>query len=125
MLARSTFAFCLVTLAACGSEPPASQNLPGTAATLQLVAGATTAQGPIGAACNTYNRKTANAQRCGCIQAAADLTLSKSDQQKATRFFAEPELLQAIKLSDTPKNERFWYTWARFAETAEQMCSST
>ena len=80
------------------------------------------AQGPIGTACNIHNRGRAGASRCGCVQAAANLTLSQSQQQRATRFFAEPELLQQIKLSDTPENERFWYTWAQFAETAERMC---
>jgi hypothetical protein len=48
--------------------------------------------------------------------------LSRSDQLKAVGFFEQPELLQRIKLSDTPENERFWYAWARFAETAERMC---
>ena len=38
------------------------------------------------------------------------------------RFFAEPEVLQRIKLSDTVEAERFWASWAAFAETAEQLC---
>lgn len=124
MLRQTAFALSLAALTACSSEPPASQNLPGTTGTLHLVSGTNAAQGPIGAACNIHNRNTANAQRCGCIQAAADRTLSQAEQEKASRFFSEPELLQAIKLSDTPANERFWYTWAEFAETAEEMCTA-
>ncbi len=81
------------------------------------------AAGPVATACNIHNRGTANRQKCGCIQAAADLTLSQAQQQRSTRFFTEPELLQAVKLSDTPQNERFWYEWERFAETAERMCA--
>lgn len=80
------------------------------------------ANGPIGNACNLHNRRAANNARCGCIQAAANLTLSQEEQMRAVRFFGEPELLQAIKLSDTPTNERFWYAWARFADTAEDLC---
>ncbi|WP_227271684.1 hypothetical protein [Roseobacter weihaiensis] len=83
------------------------------------------ATGPIGAACLIHNRRVADQERCGCIQAAANLTLSQSDQQRAVRFFGEPELLQQIKLSDSPENERFWYAWAGFAETAETMCASS
>ncbi|MEM6564353.1 MAG: hypothetical protein AAF665_07910 [Pseudomonadota bacterium] len=80
------------------------------------------ASGPIATACSVHNRGRPEAKQCGCIQSAANLTLSQQEQQRASRFFAEPELLQNIKLSDSPTNERFWYTWANFAETAEKMC---
>ena len=80
------------------------------------------ASGPIGTACLIHNRNTAGEARCGCIQAAANLTLSQAEQQRSVRFFNEPELLQTIKLSDTPENERFWAVWAAFAETAEDLC---
>jgi hypothetical protein len=83
------------------------------------------AEGPVGTACLIHNRGTADAQKCGCIQAAANLTLNQAEQQRATRFFAEPEVLQRIKLSDTAEAERFWASWASFAETAERLCKDT
>lgn len=83
------------------------------------------ANGPIATACLIHDRRAANQTRCGCVQAAADLTLSQSEQQRAVRFFAEPELLQTIKQSDTPTNELFWDVWANFADTAEQLCRDT
>lgn len=80
------------------------------------------AQGPIATACLIHDRRGTSTARCGCVQAAANLTLSQAQQQRSSRFFNEPELLQAIKLSDTPENERFWAVWAAFAETAEELC---
>lgn len=91
-------------------------------AQLELATATRFAQGPVSTACRTHNRQSADASRCGCIQAAADLTLSQSQQKRGARFFADPELLQQMKLSDTPQDERFWDTWARFAETAELLC---
>lgn len=111
-----------VALAACsGSAPsPASKANSGTPGS--LVAVQKFAQGPISTACNANNRRSANRQTCGCIQAAANLTLSNSQQRRGAAFFNDPEVLQEMKLSDTPANERFWDDWARFAETAEAMC---
>ncbi len=116
-------AFAMLALSACGSggSAPAARTA-SPVAPVELASVPRFAQGPVGTACTIHNRKRANAQRCGCIQAAADLTLSQSQQQRAVRFFAEPELLQQMKLSDTPANERFWDAWAQFAETAELMC---
>lgn len=59
------------------------------------------------------------------MQAAANLTLSQAQQQRSVSFFNDPEALQAMKLSDTPQNERFWKNWAAFAETAEELCEET
>lgn len=83
------------------------------------------AAGPINNACSTHAGRRSSAAHCGCIQAAANLTLDASDQRRAVRFFGDPEALQKVKLSDTPEDERFWYVWARFAETAEGMCKGS
>lgn len=111
-------------LAACGGGSGDTPLPRATTAQIDLGSAPRFAQGPVGTACKIHNRQVATAQKCGCIQAAADMTLSQSQQQRAARFFAEPELLQQVKLSDTPPDERFWQTWARFAETAELLCES-
>jgi hypothetical protein len=80
------------------------------------------ASGPIHTACTRQGRRGASSARCGCVQAAANLTLTPGEQRIGARYFEDPELLQKMKLSDTPQNERFWDTWARFAETAETLC---
>lgn len=124
---RGFAVFCLAVfsgLAACGGTertPVRSTALPSSAI---LDATPRFAEGPVGTACLIHNRGTADAQKCGCIQAAANLTLSQAEQQRATRFFAEPEVLQRIKLSDTAEAERFWASWVAFAETAERLCKN-
>jgi len=121
---HTILAVALLGLTACGGgtrETPAPDV---TTAQIDLASAPRFAQGPVGTACKIHNRDVATARVCGCIQAAADMTLSQSQQQRAVRFFAEPELLQQMKLSDTPANERFWKSWARFAETAELLCES-
>ncbi|MGD9293941.1 MAG: hypothetical protein PVI41_03580 [Roseobacter sp.] len=109
-------------LSACGSTPP-SGPARGDLGPVSIEGAPRFAQGPISTACTLSNRGGVSTQKCGCIQAAANLTLSREQQQRSTRFFSEPELLQSVKLSDTPANEKFWYDWARFAETAEALCS--
>ncbi len=115
-------ALLVLALSACGSAPPTG---PARAerGPVSIEGAPRFAEGAISTACTLSRRGNASAQTCGCIQAAADLTLSQEQQQRSTRFFNEPELLQAVKLSDTPANEKFWYDWARFAETAEALCT--
>jgi hypothetical protein len=112
----------MVFLAACGGGSGSGSAPPGPVEPVSFENAPRFASGPIGAACNIHRTRTTSSRKCGCIQAAANLTLTQEEQQRSVRFFAEPELLQRIKLSDTPANERFWYAWARFAETAEAMC---
>lgn len=81
------------------------------------------AEGAIGNACLVHRRTGATRSRCGCIQAAADLTLSQSEQQRGTAYFSDPGQLQDVRQSDSPANERFWQAWTRFAETAEALCT--
>jgi len=113
-------ALAVGTLVACAGSPPLSKTRSGAPATLVPVQ--KFAQGPISTACNANNRRSANRQTCGCIQAAANLTLAPGQQRRGAKFFDDPEVLQSMKLSDTPANERFWDDWARFADTAEAMC---
>ena len=122
-IGHAALAVVVLGVAACGGGAPDRSPTGAALDTVDLTSAPRFAQGHVSTACKIHNRETATARQCSCIQAAADLTLSQSEQQRAVRFFAEPELLQQIKLSDTPQNERFWYTWARFAETAEQLCN--
>lgn len=80
------------------------------------------AEGAIGNACRVHRRAGATRSRCGCIQAAADLTLSKTEQQRGTGYFSDPGRLQDVRQSDSRADERFWQAWTRFAETAEALC---
>lgn len=118
------FTVVALTLAACSAREPRNAYVP-QIAPANLTNAPQFATGPISTACIIHDRRAATQARCGCVQAAANLTLSQSEQQRAVRFFAEPELLQAIKASDTPVNERFWDVWDNFADTAEQLCRDT
>lgn len=81
------------------------------------------ASGPVASACLSANRRDASPALCGCIQAAANLTLTRDDQRRSTRYFNEPDLLQATKVSDSRSNEAFWDRWAAFRDQANSMCS--
>ncbi|MFN6007748.1 MAG: hypothetical protein ACK47S_17530, partial [Paracoccaceae bacterium] len=59
------------------------------AASFALVTGMATA-GPIERACMSSDRG-GNRSLCGCIQQAADMTLSGGDQKRAAKFFKNPE----------------------------------
>lgn len=113
-----------LALAGCGSAPSSSARGASGPASIDVTT-ARSASGPIGTACLIHNRRLASQQRCGCVQAAADLTLSQSEQQRGVRFFSEPDLLQQIRQSDAPANERFWASWKAFSQTAEDLCRSS
>ncbi|TCP63048.1 hypothetical protein EV663_101313 [Rhodovulum bhavnagarense] len=80
------------------------------------------AAGPIERACLGSDRPGVNRGLCACIQQAADLTLTKSDQRRATRFFSEPHEAQVVRQSDRPSDEDFWQRYQRFGATAEAYC---
>ena len=50
-------------------------------------------------ACLKSGRKAASRSLCGCVQKVADMTLSRSDQRKAVKFFADPQEAQDIRAS--------------------------
>ena len=79
--------------------------------------------GPIERACMSSPRPQKSAQLCGCIQQAADRTLSRGEQRKAARFFSDPHKAQEVRQSDNPSNERFWKRYRSFGDTAEALCS--
>lgn len=67
-------------------------------------------------------RNGANRNTCGCIQLAADQTLSGSDQKRGASFFGNPELAHSVRLSDTERDDAFWARWRRFGDAADQLC---
>ncbi len=81
------------------------------------------AAGPIERACNRSDRSAANPRLCACIQEAADLTLSRSDQNRAARFFRDPHEAQEVRQSDRRRDEEFWERYRAFGDTAEAFCA--
>jgi hypothetical protein len=56
--------------------------------------------GPIERACMASDRG-GNRSLCGCIQQAADMTLSGGDQRRAAKFFKDPEAAHATWTSQS------------------------
>jgi len=80
------------------------------------------AYGPISKACLSSDRKARSSQLCGCIQAAADQTLSRSEQRRAVQFYSDPHSAQEIRQSDQSTDEVFWKAYKAYGERAEKMC---
>ncbi|MEL7027398.1 MAG: hypothetical protein AAGO57_09260 [Pseudomonadota bacterium] len=78
--------------------------------------------GDIERACLGAERSSASRTLCGCIQDAADLTLSTQDQRRAAAFFRDPHQAQVVRQSDRRSDERFWDRYKQFGETAESFC---
>jgi hypothetical protein len=79
--------------------------------------------GSIQRACVQSDRGGGNRALCGCIQQAADLTLSDRDQSRAAKFFHDPHEAQEVRQSDRSADEAFWLRYKSFGETAEAFCS--
>lgn len=88
---------------------------------LILIPGAVAA-GDIERACLGSDRAAGNRALCGCIQQAADLTLSTRDQRRAAGFFRDPHQAQEVRQSDRRADEVFWDRYRHFGETAETFC---
>jgi len=74
-------------------------------------------------ACMKSERKAANAPLCGCVQQAADATLTRRDQKLASRFFEDPDQSQEIRQSDRRSHEKFWERYKSFSTLAKTYCS--
>ncbi|MFX0540581.1 hypothetical protein ACEWPM_002460 [Roseovarius sp. S4756] len=84
---------------------------------------APTASGPIRSACLASDRKARSNQLCGCIQAVADQSLSRSDQLRAVKFYGDPQAAQDIRQSDRASDERFWDAYSEYGKRATRICS--
>lgn len=74
-------------------------------------------------ACLKSDRAGGQRVLCGCIQDAANLTLTTRDQKLAASFFSDPDRAQEIRQSDRPAHEAFWQRYRNFGQTAEHFCS--
>lgn len=79
--------------------------------------------GVVERACLTSARKAASRELCGCIQQVADLTLSRSDQRLAAKFFKDPQKAQDMRQSKNGSHNDFWGKYKNFGATAAAYCS--
>lgn len=106
----------IAALAGCGGSKRSSKNRSYSPASVQF------AQGPIKDACMQSDRKARSNRLCGCVQAAANQTLSGADQRRAVGIFKDPHSAQETRQSDRRSDEAFWLRYKKFANTAEQVC---
>lgn len=90
------------------------------AAFLPVMSGVAVA-GPIERACMASDRG-GNRSLCGCIQQAADMTLSGGDQRRAAKFFKNPDAAHATWVSQSKSDDDFWERYKSFGQTAEAYC---
>jgi hypothetical protein len=81
------------------------------------------ATGPIQRVCLAQGRKTANSQRCGCVQAVADRELSSTQQRRGVTAFKDPQKLQQWRQSDSSSDNAFWDVWKAFGNEAAKVCT--
>lgn len=93
------------------------------AAALTVLTAPALEAGAIESACMGSDRSKGNRSLCGCIQQAADLTLSGSDQRLAAKFFRDPHKAQEVRMSSKSRDEEFWLRYKEFGATAEAYCS--
>ncbi|WP_374432073.1 hypothetical protein [Tabrizicola sp.] len=78
--------------------------------------------GPIERACMASDRG-GNRSLCGCIQQAADMTLSGGDQRRAAKFFNNPDAAHSTWTSQSKSDDAFWDRYQSFGQTAEAYCA--
>lgn len=98
-------------LASCGSRADRSRH------TVTRTAG-----GVIASACLDASQPGATRERCGCVQAVANTTLTSTDQSLGASFFRDPHRAQEIRQSSNSGNERFWQRWRAFGAEAAKIC---
>jgi hypothetical protein len=69
------------------------------------------------------DREARSRALCGCIQWAANQTLSSSQQRRAVKFYQDPHLAQEIRQSDRAANETFWLAYKAYGEAAQAVCA--
>lgn len=74
-------------------------------------------------ACLSSERGSGNRALCGCIQRAADRTLTARDQRTAARFFSDPDRAQQVRMSSRQSDREFWARYRSFGYYAEVSCA--
>jgi hypothetical protein len=80
--------------------------------------------GIITRACMSSDRDAASPFLCSCIQTVANDMLSRRDQRRAAKFFADPDRAQEMRQSSRSSHEAFWLRYKAFGERAETYCAS-
>lgn len=93
-----------------------------TLTALALLVPAAAVAGPIETACNRSDRPGANRALCRCIDAVAQQTMTRSEQSRAARFFANPQMAQDVRMSRSAADNEFWARYRAFGEAAERSC---
>ena len=52
------------------------------------------------------------------------MTLSRSDQRRAAKFFTDAERAQEVRMSKSDADNAFWARYKNFATTAEAYCAN-
>lgn len=94
---------------------------------ITIVALSVACAGPVWAdriksACLASERGQGQRTLCGCIQDAADLTLTDRDQRLAAQFFADPDRAQEVRQSNRRRDEEFWDRYENFSQMAQTFC---
>jgi len=79
--------------------------------------------GPIENACNRSDRPGANRSLCRCIDQVASQTLTRAEQRRAARFFANPDEAQSVRMSRTTADNEFWRRYRAFGDAADRTCT--
>lgn len=111
----------LTLIAACGSGTRYSSNN-AVGARMSGSSSVQFANGPIAQACMRAGRKQSSRSKCGCVQAVANRSLSRAEQQRGASFFANPQRAQDTRQSDNPASERLWRNWKDFGVSAAKQC---
>lgn len=94
----------------------------GTIALALLLSFAQANAGQIEQACLNSDRARGQRALCGCIQDAANMTLTAKDQKLAATFFADPHRAQEVRQSKSRRMESFWDRYENFGLAAETFC---
>jgi hypothetical protein len=81
------------------------------------------AAGVIERACLSSERAAGNRALCGCIQRAADRTLTGRDQRTAAQFFSDPDRAQEVRQSGRRSDREFWDRYTSFGAFAAVSCT--
>jgi hypothetical protein len=124
---RLITALCVLALVgACGGSRYSSSNAAGnTSSGARTSYQSTTvrfASGPIATACQSAGRNQASRSLCGCVQAVANRSLSRSEQARGAAFFRDPQKAQDTRQSNNPASERFWRKWKAYGDDAALVC---
>lgn len=88
-----------------------------------IIAASSASAGLIESACLRSERSGGDRALCGCIQSAANKTLTARDQRLAATFFTNPDRAQEIRMSKRRNHDIFWDRYTAFGETAEVFCA--